>query len=77
MFNRFLNTPLHTGISQVNRRKVNPKNSSARNNYLLCKNLPSFDDFSVVSHDSKTFLLEIKESLSIIRDQGSMNNNIS
>lgn len=77
MFDRFLNTPLHTGISQVNRRKVNPKNSSARNNYLPYNNLPSFDDFSVVTHDSKTFLLEIKESLSVIRNQGSMNSNIS
>ena len=39
--------------------------------------LPSFDNFSVLAYESKKYLLEIKESLLIMRDKPSLNRNIN
>ena len=35
------------------------------------------DNFSVLAHENKKYLLEIKESLLIIRDKPSLNRNIN
>ena len=35
-----------------------------------------FDNFSVLAHENKKYLLEIKESLLIMRDKPSLNRNI-
>ena len=43
----------------------------------ICDHLPSFDNFSILAHKNKKYLLEIKESLLIMRDKPSLNRNIN
>ena len=59
----------HIGISPLTRRQVKPKNSSVADHLLLCNHSASYDDFSILTRENKTFLLELKESLLIIRDK--------
>ena len=62
----------------VGGRKVKPSNNSDICDHLLhCNFLPSFDNFSVLAHENKKYLLEIKESLLIMRDKSSLNRNIN
>ena len=57
---------------------VKPSNNSAICDHLLhCNFLPSFDNFSVLAQENKKYLLEIKESLLIMRDKPSLNRNIN
>ena len=71
-------TGKHIGVSRLTRKKVKPiKNSAVRCNLLHCNYLPSFDNFSILAHENKKFLLEIKESLLITRDKPLLNRNIS
>ena len=65
------------GISPLTRKQVKPKNSSVANHLLLCNHSASYDNFSILTCENKTFLLELKESLLIIRDKESMNINIT
>ena len=59
-------------------KKIKPSNNSATCDHLLqCKFLPSFDNFSVLACENKRYLLEIKESLLIMRDKPSINRNIN
>ena len=59
-------------------KKVKPSNSSAISDHLLhCNFSHSFDNFSVLAHENKKYLLEIKESLPIMRDRSSLNRNIN
>ena len=44
---------------------------------LECDNNPSFDEFAILLHRNKKYLLEIKESLLIKCDQPVLNKNIS
>ena len=68
----------HIGVSPLTGKKVKPVNNSAVRDHLLhCNYLPSCDKFSILAHESKKFLLEIKESLLIMRDKPSLNRNIS
>ena len=68
----------HTGVSHLTGKKIKPINNSAvRNHILHCNYLPSFDNFSILVHENKKFLLKIKESLLIVRDKSSLNRNIS
>ena len=68
----------HKGVSPLTGKKVKPSNKSAISDHLLhCNFLPSFDNFSVLPHESKKYLLEIKESLLIMRDKPSLNRNIN
>ena len=69
----------HLGVSPFTGKKVKPiKNSAVVCDHLLhCNYSPSFDNFSFLAHESKKFLLEIKESLLIMRDKPSLNTNIS
>ena len=54
----------HIGVSLLTGKKVKPINNSAVRDHLLhCNYLPSFDNFSILTHENKKFLLEIKESL--------------
>ena len=63
----------HIGVSPITGKKVKPSNNSA-----ICDHLrPSFDNFSVLAHENKKYLLEIKESLLIMRDKPSLNRNIN
>ena len=68
----------HIGVSPLTGKKVRPSNNSAICDHLLhCNFLPSFDNFSVLAHENKKYLLEIKESLVIMRDKPSLNRNIN
>ena len=65
-------------VSPLTGKKVKPPNNSAICDHLLhCNFLPSFDNFFVLAHKKKKYLLEIKESLLIMRDKPSLNRNIS
>ena len=67
----------HIGILSLIRKQVKPKNSSVANHLLLCNHSASYDNFSILTRQNKTFLLELKESLLIIRDKQSLNMNIT
>ena len=67
----------HTGISQLTRKQVKPKNSSAAYHLLFCNHSASYDDFNIQNCENKMFLLELKESLLIMRDKPSLNRNIT
>ena len=68
----------HIGVSPLAGKKVKPINNSAVRDHLPhCNYLPSFDNFSILAHENKKFLLEIKESLLIMTDKPSLNRNIS
>ena len=60
----------YIGVSPLTGKKVKPSNNSA-----ICG--PSFDNFSVLAYENKKYLLEIKESLLIMRDKPSLNRNIN
>ena len=65
-------------VSPLTGKKVKSSNNSAICDYLLhCNFLPSFDNFSVLAHENKKYLLEIKESLLIMRDKLLLNRNIN
>ena len=66
----------HIGISPLTRKKSNPKGTTVRDHLLLYNRSPSFEDFSVLTNENKTFLLEMKESLLIMRDKPFLNRNI-
>ena len=67
----------HIGISPLTRKQVKPKNSSVADHLLLCNHSASYDDFSILTRDNSKFLLELKESLLILRDKPSLNRNIT
>ena len=68
----------HIGVPSFSGKKIKPiSNSSVRDHLLYCNYLPSFDNFSTLAHENKRFLLEIKESLLIMRDNPSLNRTIS
>ena len=68
----------HIGISPLTRKQVKPKNSSVADHLLLCNHSASYDDLTIYSKawDNSKFLLELKESLLVLRDKPSLNSNI-
>ena len=65
-------------MSSLTGKNVKPvKNSAVHYHFLHCNYLPSFDNFSILVHEEKKILLEIKESLLIMKDKQSLNRNIS
>ena len=56
-------------FSPLTKKKVKPKGSAVSYHLLLCNHSPSFEDFSVLTKKNKKFLLELKESLLIMRDK--------
>ena len=57
-------------VSPLVAKKVKPSNNSAICDQLIhCNFLPSFDNFSVLAHENKKYLFEIKESLQIMRNK--------
>ena len=50
--------------------------SATYDHLLHCDCLPPFDNFSILAHENRKHLLEIKESLLIMRDKASLNRNI-
>ena len=64
----------HIGVSPLTGKKIKPSNNSAICDHLLhCNFLRSFDNFSVLAHENKKYLLEIKERLLIIREHRNIN----
>ena len=67
----------HIDISPLNNKRAQPTKDSVLCHYLLnCNYSPTFEDFSVLCHENKKYLLELKESLLIMRDRTSMNRNV-
>ena len=64
-------------ISALTKKQVKLKNSSVADHLLFCNHSASYDDFSILTRENKTFLLELKESLLIMRDKPSLNRNIT
>ena len=67
----------HTGISPFTKKPVNPKNSPVADHLLFYNHSPSYDNFSILTRENKTFLLELKENLLILRGKSSLNRNIT
>ena len=68
----------HIGVSPLTGKKVKPSNNSAVwDDLFRCNFVPSFGNFSVLARENKKHLLEIKESLLIMRDNPSLNRNIN
>ena len=42
-----------------------------------CNHSASYDDFSILTRDNSKFVLELKESMLILRDKPSLNRNIT
>ena len=65
-------------MSPLTGKKLKPiKNSAVRDYLPHCNYSPSFDNFSILAHENKNFLLEIKKSLLIMRDKPWLNRNIN
>ena len=45
--------------------------------FLFCNHSTFYDDFSILTRENEKFLLELKESLLIMRDKPSLNRNIT
>ena len=68
----------HIGISPLTFKKTKPSKESAIRDHLLnCNNIPSFEEFTILTNGNNKFVLEIKESLLIKRDRPILNKNIS
>ena len=67
----------HIGIVPLTNKRVQPRKDSAVCHHLFnCNYSSTFEDFSVLCHKNKKYLLEVKESLLIMRDRTSMNRNV-
>ena len=66
----------HIGISPLTKKKVEPKDSAVRDHLLLCNHSPSFENLSLLTKENEKFLLELKESLLIMRYKPSLNRNV-
>ena len=64
-------------ISPLNKKQVKSKNSSAVLHLLFCYHLALCDNFVILPRENKMFLLQLKESLLIMKDQPSLNRNIT
>ena len=63
-------------ISALTKKQVKLRNSSVADHLLFCNHSASYDDFSILTRENKTFLLELKDSLLIMIDESSLNRNI-
>ena len=61
------------GISQFTKKQLKPKSISIANNLLFCNNLACYDNFRIRMRENKKFLLELRESMFIMRDQPYLN----
>ena len=70
-------TDEHNGISTLTKQQVKPNSTSVANNLLFCNHSAYYDNFIILTRKNKKFLLELKESLLIMRDKLSLNSNIT
>ena len=67
----------HKGVLPLTGKKFKPvDNSAARDHSLPCNYFPSFNNFTILPRENKKFLIEIKESVLIMKDKPSRNRNI-
>ena len=66
----------HTGNSPLTKKKVKPKGGAVSDHLLLCNPSSCFEKFSVLTKENTKLILELKESLLIMRDKPSLNRNI-
>ena len=67
----------HIGILLLTNKSVQPRKDSAACHYLLnCNYSPTFEDFSVLCHENKKYLLEMKKNLLVMRDRPLMNQTV-
>ena len=59
------------------KKQAKPKKSFAADHLLFCNHSASYDDISILKRENRNFLLELKESLLILRDKPSLNRNIT
>ena len=59
----------HIGISPLPKKKVKPKGSAVSSHLVLCNHSLSFENFSVLTKENRKLVLELKESLLIMRDK--------
>ena len=64
----------HISISPLTEKEVKPKNSSVGDHLLFCNHSASYHHFKILTRENKRFLVELKESLLIMRDQQASNN---
>ena len=68
----------HIGISLLTSNKTKPsKESAVRDDLLNFNNIPSFEEFTILTNGNNKFVLEFKENLLIKRDRPILNKNIS
>ena len=68
----------HIRISPLTFKKTKPSKESAIHDHLLnCNNIPSFEEFTILTNGNNKFDLEIKESLLIKGDRPILNKSIS
>ena len=53
----------------LTKKEAKPKNSSVADHFLFCPLPVSYGDFTILTRENKTLLLELKESLLIMRDK--------
>ena len=61
----------------LQKKQVKPKVSPVEDHFLFCNHIASSDDFSILTLENKKFLLELKESLLIIKDKPFLNRSIT
>ena len=67
----------HIDMSLLTTKRVKARKDSAACHHLLnCSYLPTFEDFCFLCQENKKCLLELRESLLIMRDRPSVNQNI-
>ena len=69
----------HMGDSPLTGKKVNTgfQSSAIKDHMLVCDHRLNLDDFSILANSGNNFVLELKESLSILRDNPLLNKTIS
>ena len=64
----------HIAISPLTNKRIQPRKDSAV--YHHCYYSLAFEDFSILCHENKKYLSELKENLLMMRDRPSMNWNL-
>ena len=58
----------HIGTSPLTNKRVRPrKDGAVCHHFLNCNYSPTFEDFSALRHENKKYLLELKETILIMR----------
>ena len=64
----------HMGVSARTGKNIkSTKNSAVRDHMLVCNNIVSFEDFSVLANGTNDFRIKLQESLLIHRDGPQLN----